>query len=115
MKPKIVSWNVRGLNEADKYFQIKNLLHEWKRCIVCFQKTKLKYIPRNIVRSLWSCTYVGWAYLVSNGVSGGVLEMWYRRVMEKIEKFIGDYIMACSFKNVDANFLWAFAGVYGLN
>lgn len=70
MKPKIISWNVQGLNEADKHFQIKNLLCEWKPDIVCFQETKLKSIPKKIVRSLWSCTYMDWAYLASDGGIG---------------------------------------------
>jgi hypothetical protein len=30
MKPKIVTWNVRGLNELNKISQIKGHLREWK-------------------------------------------------------------------------------------
>lgn len=82
MKPKIISWNVRGLNEANKRLQVKNLLREWKADIVHLQETKLRFITRKIVQSLWSCTYVDWAYFVSNGASGGILIMWDRRVVE---------------------------------
>ncbi|KAG2695986.1 hypothetical protein I3760_07G037600 [Carya illinoinensis] len=73
MKPKIVYWNVRGLNELNKRLRIRNMLREWKVDIVCLQETKLKTIDRRIVRSLWSGVHVDWAYLASNGVSGGVL------------------------------------------
>lgn len=38
-----------------------------------------------------------------------------RRVVEKIKEFIREYTVACSFKNVAENFLWAFVGVYGSN
>lgn len=75
MRPKIVSWNVRWLNEANKHMQIKNLLHKWKANIVCLQETKLKKTNRKILRSLWSCAHMDWVYLASNGASGGVVVM----------------------------------------
>ena len=114
MKPKIVYWNVRGLNEINKHL-IKNLLRDWKADIVCLQETKLKLVSRKIVRSLWCCPYADWVYLASNGASGGILVMWDKRVVEKMEEFVGEYTVACSFKMVEDNFLWAFAGIYGPN
>lgn len=75
IKPKIVSWNIRGLNETNKRSQIKNLLQEWKPDIVCFQETKLKFISRRLIQSLWSCPYVYWIYLALYGASRGVLLM----------------------------------------
>jgi len=41
--------------------------------------------------------------------------MWDRRVMEKIEVCLGEYAVACSFRNIEENLTWAFAGVYGPN
>ncbi|KAG6669188.1 hypothetical protein CIPAW_01G225900 [Carya illinoinensis] len=115
MKPKIVSWNVRGLNEYNKRSRIKNLLREWRADIVCLQETKLKLVTQKIVRSVWHCPYVDWVYLASNGASGGILVMWDKRVMMKREEFIGEYTVAVSLKMVEDNFLWAFAGIYGPN
>ncbi|KAG2671361.1 hypothetical protein I3760_14G131900 [Carya illinoinensis] len=115
MKPKIVSWNVRRLNEDSKRLQIRHLLHEWKADIVCLQETKLKLICRKMVRSIWSYTYVDWVYLAAKGASGGILVMWDRRVVEKIEEFVGVYLVACSFTSVADDFMWVFAGVYGPN
>jgi hypothetical protein len=36
MKHKILSWNVRGLNDRDKHLRISNLIKLWKVDIVCF-------------------------------------------------------------------------------
>jgi hypothetical protein len=36
-------------------------------------------------------------------------------VVTKIEVGLGRYVEACSFKNVDDGFVWAFARVYGPN
>ena len=55
-----------------------------------------------------------WCYSSSTGASRRVLVMWDRRVVEKIEKCIGEYIVASSFRNVEDGFsgllrggLWA--------
>ncbi|KAG6659538.1 hypothetical protein CIPAW_03G042600 [Carya illinoinensis] len=75
MKPKIVSWNVCGLDKINKRLRIRNLLREWKVDTVCLQETKLKMIDRRIVRSLWSGSHVDWLFLTSKGASGGVVVM----------------------------------------
>ena len=115
MKPKILSWNVRGLNESNKRLRIRALLRQWKADVICLQETKLKIISRRIIRSIWSCQYVGWIYLPSKGASGCILVMWDKRVVECTDEFMGEYVVGCSFKNLEDGFVWAFAGVYGPN
>jgi hypothetical protein len=66
---------------------IRNLLQDWKVDIVCFQETKLFSMSRRLVRSLWRCNYVDWVCLDSCGVSRGILILWDKRVVEKIEDF----------------------------
>jgi exonuclease III len=41
MKPKILTWNVRELNEGKKCLRIRNLFQDWEVDIVCLQETKL--------------------------------------------------------------------------
>ena len=41
MKIKMISWNVRGLNDSRKRLVVKNLLREWKCDVVCLQETKI--------------------------------------------------------------------------
>jgi len=60
MKPKIMSWNVRGMNDTKKRFQIRGLLREWKMDIMCLQETKMQVISREVVRSVWGCVHVDW-------------------------------------------------------
>jgi hypothetical protein len=50
---------------------------------------------------------------VQGGPSGGILLMWDRRVVEKLEECVGRYVVACAFKSVKEHFEWAFSGVYG--
>ena len=58
MKIKMISWNVRGLNDPRKRLVVKNLLREWKCDVVYLQETKIASMNRQLVCSLWSCPYV---------------------------------------------------------
>jgi hypothetical protein len=100
---------------GDKCLRVRNILRHWKADIVCLQETKMEFISSSFVRFLWSCAYADWCFVASKGALGGILFMWDRRVVTKIEVCVGDYVAACSFKNVEDEFIWAFAGVYGLN
>jgi hypothetical protein len=115
MKIRILSWNVRGLNLEEKRMKIKSLLREWKADVVCFQETKIQVVTRELVQSLWSGAQVDWCYLGAQGASGGILIMWDRRVVEKVEECVGCFTAACSFRSMCDDFNWAFAGVYGPN
>ena len=33
--------------------------------------------------------------------------------MEKIDERVREFFVACSFRNIEDHFTWAFAGVYG--
>ena len=75
MNLKIISWNVRGLNEWDERLRVRNLIKNWRLDIVCLQETKLELITRAVIRSLWGGQHVDWSYLGSCGAFGGVLLM----------------------------------------
>jgi hypothetical protein len=58
---------------------------------------------------------VDWCFLGSRVTSKGILLMWDRRVVKKMEVCVGRFIIVSSFHCVSDNFVWAFAGVYGSN
>ena len=100
---------------VEKRVQIRNLLCTWRADIVCLQETKLEWITRGIVRIIWGCPYVDWLYLGLEGAFGGIVLMWDRRVVEKVEEAVGHFSVSCKFKNVGDQFEWAFTSVYGPN
>uniref|UniRef100_A0A2N9FVR5 Reverse transcriptase domain-containing protein n=1 Tax=Fagus sylvatica TaxID=28930 RepID=A0A2N9FVR5_FAGSY len=77
------------------------------------RETKLDLITRSIVRSLWGIHHVDWSYLGSDGASGGILLMWDRRVVEKVDEAVGHFSLSCKFRCVEDQYEWAFSGVYG--
>lgn len=53
MKVKILSWNIRGLNDWDKRSTITSLVRKWKADILCLQETKMENIPTNMLYQIW--------------------------------------------------------------
>jgi len=103
------------LNEGDKCLRVRNLLRQWKADIICLHESKLEFISSSVLRSLWGYQHMDWCYSPSREAFGGILVMWDKRVVEKIEECVGENIVACSFRRVEDGFSWAFAGVYGPN
>ncbi|KAG2683697.1 hypothetical protein I3760_10G044500 [Carya illinoinensis] len=57
---------------------------------------------------------MGWASLASKGALGGIIVMW-DKIATNLVEYLGEYLVSCSFINVDDGFGWGFAGVYGPN
>lgn len=71
MKPKLLSWNVRGLNEAEKHLRVKNLLKRQRADIRSLQESKLEFVSNSAVHSLRECRHLGWC-----DKTGGIFIMW---------------------------------------
>ena len=115
MKMKMISWNVRGLNDPQKRLVVKNLLREWKCDVVCLQETKIASMNRQLVCSLWSYPYVDWAVLEADRTAGSILLMWDKRVSEKVEVMVGTFSISVKWQGAGDGFIWACSGVYGPN
>ena len=112
---RVLSWNVRGLNNPQKQEVCKNLLKKWKCDIVCFQETKLSSLNSLVVRSLWGSPFLDWVVLDAVNTAGGVLLVWDKRVFEKVDCAVGRFSVNVLFKGVVDDFVWACSRVYGPN
>ena len=111
----MVSWNVRGLNDSRKRLVVRNLLLEWNFGVVCLQETKLAGMDRQLICSLWSCPYVDWVALDADQTAGGVLMMWDRRALEKLEVMVCQFFVSVRWQGLEDGFIWACSMVYGSN
>ena len=115
MNLKIISWNVRGLNDRDKRLRVRNMVRRWRPDVICLQETKMELITKAMIHSLWRGQHVYWSYLGSCGASGGVFLMWDTWAMNKVEEAVGQFSISCRFTSVSDQYVWAFSGVYGPN
>ena len=115
MSLRLLSCNVRGLNNPQKREVCKNLLKEWKCDIVCFLETKLSSLNSFVVRSLWGSPFLDWVVLDAVNIAGGVLLVWDKRVFEKVDCVVGLFFVNVLLKGVADDFVWACSRVYGPN
>ena len=113
MKLCILSWNVRGLNNPQKQERVKFWLRQWKCDIICLQESKLNSLDKGIIRSIWGNPYVGWEVLHAEGTSGGVILMWDKRIVEKLDVLVGRFSVSCVWREVCDGFTWVGTGLYG--
>ena len=113
MNLKIVTWNARGLNDGSKRLRVRNLIKRWRVDLVCFQETKLNVVSRGLIGSLWGGRHVDWLFVGSQGASGGILLIWDKRYMQRVDEALGNFSVSCKFRMVSTGVEWAFSGVYG--
>ena len=70
MKIKILSWNVRGVNDPDKRKVIKNFIRTHRVDLVCLQETKVQEMNNDMVRSPWVGRFLNWIALNAEGSEG---------------------------------------------
>ena len=70
-------------------------------------------IKKNTIRSLWGGHHVDWLFVGSNGASGGILLLWDKRCLEKIDEALGLFTASCKFRCVAFGYVWASTRVYG--
>ena len=56
-----------------------------------------------------------WVALDADQMAGGVLIMWDRRVLEKLEVLVGLFLVSVQWKGVEDSFIWVGSGVCGPN
>ena len=113
MKPKLLSWNVRGANDSFKRKIIKTFIRNQKVDLLCIQETKIQPMSEGVVRSLGSGRFLDWRALDADGAVGGLLICWDKRSLEILDWEEGQFFLSCRFRNVEDGVVWVFTRVYG--
>ena len=110
---KLLSWNVRGINDSNKRLLLKNILREWGCNLVCFQETKLEEVQLSDIRSIGGNQHLDFVALNAQGTACGIVVMWDRNYFNLVSSYCGEFSITCHFQMVGGDFKWAFTGVYG--
>lgn len=70
-KIKVLTRNVRGLNEKDKRLSVRQTILLEKPDVICLQETKLSEINYTIVSQTCGRRYKEFVYLEAEGTRGG--------------------------------------------
>uniref|UniRef100_A0A2N9I810 Reverse transcriptase zinc-binding domain-containing protein n=1 Tax=Fagus sylvatica TaxID=28930 RepID=A0A2N9I810_FAGSY len=79
------------------------------RSVVSF----MNYYGRQpMVRSLWGNSNVDWEFLPAVDSAGGVLLLWDKRVLEKLDSIVNQFSVSCLWKGVFDGLEWVGTGIY---
>ena len=112
MKIKILSWNVRGVNNPDKRRVIKSFLRSNRVDLVCLQETKVQQMNNVMARGLGVDRFLNWRALNAEGSAGGILLLWDKRRISKVDSVAGSFLVSCLFRMAADGFQWVFRGVW---
>ena len=113
MKVKILSWNVRGVNDSEKRKVIRNFVRTQRVDLVCLQETKIQGMNKDLVHSIGVGRFLEWKALDAEGTAGGILLFWDKRRLSLVESESGSFSLSCVFRMVEDDFQWMFTRVYG--
>jgi len=86
----VSSFNVRGLGGSLKKNKIKELIRNHGVDFMAIQETKLENVSPALSYKLWGSQNCNWAFLPSEGNSGGILSLWNNTISKLIFSFSGD-------------------------
>ena len=66
-----------------------------------------------MVKSIWGSPYTDWVALDAVNTAGGVLLIWDKRMVERVDVVIGKFLVSCLRKGLVDEFDWACFRVYG--
>jgi hypothetical protein len=78
----ILNWNIRGVNSDDKCNAVRAKIEEAACAIFCLQETKRQHFDHSSVRKLAPKRFSKYAFMPSEGTSGGILVGWNNSVFD---------------------------------
>ena len=112
MEIKILSWNVRGLNDREKRRMAKLVARSQKADLVCFLETTVQEMSLKVVKSLGVGRSMDWG-ADARGASRGILIFQDNKILELLELKRSGFTISGRFRNVEDGFVWVITGVYG--
>jgi exonuclease III len=110
---QILCWNIRGLNDSNKWEAVRNKVEESACSIFCLQETKMTDCDSAFVRNLAPRRFDKFDFVSSIGASGGILLVWNNSIFSGTildKQRFG--ITSCFVSNQNSN-TWKLTVVYG--
>jgi exonuclease III len=112
INPRIVIWNVRGLNSVAQQDSLRTLVESSRADIVCIQETKIANLSQRVILSALGHGFSDYVVLPAAGASGGVLVAWKQHLQATGNNRVDTNSISVQFhSNVDMD--WWLTCVYG--
>ncbi|XP_020253777.1 uncharacterized protein LOC109830826 [Asparagus officinalis] len=108
---KFASWNIRGLNDPNKRFLVKDFVLRQSIDVIGIQESKLCKPNARKLRSMGGNRLSHWSILDSTESRGGVMVGWSNS-FNLIRSYVGIFSVSVSFLHITSNWLFTFTNVY---
>jgi endonuclease/exonuclease/phosphatase family metal-dependent hydrolase len=109
----ILCWNVRGLNDKDKWDPIRNKIEESHANIFCLQETKKESFDLCFIRKFAPKRFDQFDFCPSLGSSGGILVCWVSKHFSAIVIDKQSFAIHLALTSTHSLTLWNLVVVYG--
>jgi exonuclease III len=109
--PKVLIWNVHGLNRKARGDVVCDMVGSTRPDIVCLQETKKAAISCRMVMSMLGADFDEFVVLLADGTHGGVLLAWKGSTCQGLNTRIDTFSLSVQFAH-EGGSPWWFTGVY---
>jgi exonuclease III len=111
---KILSWNVRGLNNPAKQEDVKQIVSSYRPNLICFQETKMQTVDTTVVRNTLGTDFENnFMFLPANGIRGGILLASRDSVYHLQHPVMSANTITATVNDLGTNATWTITSVYG--
>lgn len=109
----VLCWNVRGINSEKKQLAIRNAIDLSGCSVVCLQETKCTSFNASFVKLFCPKKFDKFAYVPSNGNSGGIITVWNSSVFSGSVEFSESFALGIKFTSSQSANVWSCVNIYG--
>lgn len=109
-----LSWNIRGLNNPARQFEVKQVIQQHKPHLVCLQETKLQQVDNIVIRNTLGHDYENnFLYLLAEGTRGGIILAYRDDHLCLQNVHTTTNTISARVTDNSSNTQWTITGVYG--
>ena len=109
----ILNWNIRGINDPNKWLALKNKIVECNADIICIQETKRELFDARYLKNFYPRRINQFEFLPSVGASGGLLIAWNGSLFAGENLFHNDFSLFVRFTSAMSGDSLILSNIYG--
>jgi hypothetical protein len=110
---QILCWNIRGLNDSNKWDAVRNKVEESACAVFCLQETKKQDFDSGFIRNFAPRRFDKFDFVPSVGASGGILLVWNSSVFDGTVLDKQRFGITMHFVSIHSGQSWKLTSVYG--
>ena len=109
----VLCWIIRGLNAKTKQLALLNAIKLSGCDVVCLQETKNSHFDLAFIKSCCPSSFDEFAYVPSNGASGGLIIIWKSSVFIGLVRHCQPFALSVHFTAKQDALSWTLINIYG--